>query len=42
MRKPLMLLLMGLLLCTLCACETAKGFGKDMEDAGAWVQKQVN
>jgi predicted small secreted protein len=26
---------------TLSACETMKGFGKDMEDAGEWVQKKA-
>ena len=42
MKDALILLVMGLLLCTLCACETVKGFGKDMEDAGTWVQKKAN
>jgi predicted small secreted protein len=27
---------------TLSACETMKGVGRDMEDAGEWVQEKAN
>jgi predicted small secreted protein len=27
---------------TLIACETMKGLGKDVEDAGEWVQKKAS
>ena len=37
MKNILMILVLGILVCTLSACETMKGFGKDVEDAGEWV-----
>ena len=27
--------------CTLSDCETTKGFDKDVEDAGEWIQEKV-
>jgi predicted small secreted protein len=41
MRKALIILTLGFVVLTLSACETMKGFGKDMEDAGEWVQKKA-
>lgn len=41
MRKMLMALTMALLVFTLTACETMKGLGKDVEDAGEWVQEKA-
>jgi predicted small secreted protein len=31
-----------MLLVGLTACETMKGLGKDVEDAGEWVQEKAN
>ena len=42
MKKILMVLAMGMMVFTLSACETMKGLGKDVEDAGEWVQKKAN
>ncbi len=42
MKKTLMFLVMVLMVLTLSACETMKGFGKDVEDAGEWVQDKAN
>jgi predicted small secreted protein len=42
MRKILIALVIGLMVFTLTACETMKGFGKDVEDAGEWVQKKAS
>jgi len=42
MKKILTLLALGILVVTLSACETMKGFGKDVEDAGEWVQEKAN
>ena len=42
MKKFLIILVMGMMACTLTACETMKGFGKDVEDAGEWVQDKAN
>lgn len=33
-------LMAGLLLLSLTACETMHGFGKDVENAGEWVQEK--
>lgn len=41
MKKMLMALTMALLVFTLTACETMKGLGKDVEDAGEWVQEKA-
>lgn len=41
MKKVLIVLAMGLLVFTLSACETMKGFGKDVEGAGEWVQEKA-
>lgn len=42
MKKALLPLVMVLMVLTLSACETMKGFGKDVEDAGEWVQDKAN
>ncbi|MEJ2471333.1 MAG: entericidin A/B family lipoprotein [Desulfuromonadales bacterium] len=42
MKKALLSLVMVLMVLTLSACETMKGFGKDVEDAGEWVQDKAN
>ena len=42
MKKTLLFLVMVLMVLTLSACETMKGFGKDVEDAGEWVQDKAN
>ena len=41
MKKLLMILIMGMMVVTLSACETMKGLGKDVEDAGEWVQEKA-
>ena len=41
MKKILIVLAMGMMVFTLSACETMKGFGEDMEDAGEWVQEKA-
>ncbi len=41
MKKVLIILTLGMLVCTLSACETMKGLGKDVEDAGEWVQEKA-
>ena len=30
-----------MMVCTMSACETMKGLGKDVEDAGEWVQEKA-
>ena len=41
--KPFVTLLMiATLLFLLGGCETMKGLGRDMEDAGEWVQKKAD
>ena len=42
MKKILIVLAMGMMMFTLSACETMKGLGKDVEDAGEWVQEKAN
>lgn len=42
MKKILTLLALGMMIFALAACETMKGLGKDVEDAGEWVQKKAN
>ena len=42
MKKLLIILTIGMLMCALTACETMKGLGKDVEDAGEWVQEKAN
>lgn len=42
MKKACAMLAVILLVFSLSACETMKGFGKDVEDAGEWVQKKAN
>jgi len=42
MKKSYLLLAVGLMVFTLSACETMKGLGKDVEDAGEWVQEKAN
>jgi predicted small secreted protein len=41
MKRLLIVLAMAMMLCTLSACETMKGLGKDVEGAGEWVQKKA-
>jgi len=41
MKKILIVLAMGMMVFTLSACETMKGLGKDVEDAGEWVQEKA-
>ena len=41
MKKILIILVMGIMVFTLSACETMKGLGKDVEDAGEWVQEKA-
>lgn len=41
MKKILTVLAMGMMIFTLSACETMKGLGKDVEDAGEWVQEKA-
>ncbi len=42
MKKILIALAIGVMVFTLTACETMKGLGKDVEDAGEWVQKKAS
>jgi predicted small secreted protein len=42
MKKILIILALGVMMCTLSACETMKGFGKDVEDGGEWVQEKAS
>ena len=42
MKKILTVLAVEMMLFTLSACETMKGLGKDVEDAGEWVQEKAN
>ena len=41
MNKSLVILTLGLMICTMSACETMKGLGKDVEDAGEWGQEKA-
>jgi len=41
MKKILVILALGIMVCTMSACETMKGLGKDVEDAGEWVQEKA-
>jgi len=41
MKKILIFLVMSAVLISLTACETMKGLGKDVEDAGEWVQEKA-
>ncbi len=41
MKKILIVLSMTMMVFTLSACETMKGLGKDVEDAGEWVQEKA-
>ena len=41
MKKVLIALAMAIMVLSLSACETMKGLGKDVEDAGEWVQKKA-
>lgn len=42
MNKLWLVLAIGVMVLNLSACETMKGVGKDMEDAGEWVQEKAN
>jgi len=41
MKKILVILALGIMVWTMSACETMKGLGKDVEDAGEWVQEKA-
>ena len=41
MKKILVILVLGIMVWTMSACETMKGLGKDVEDAGEWVQEKA-
>lgn len=41
MKKIWLVLTIGMMVITLSACETMKGLGKDVEDAGEWVQEKA-
>jgi predicted small secreted protein len=41
MKKILVILALGIMVSTMSACETMKGLGKDVEDAGEWVQEKA-
>jgi predicted small secreted protein len=42
MRKLLMILMGGIFLASLAGCETAKGFGKDLEKSGENIQETID
>ena len=42
MKKILIMMALGIMVATLPACETMKGLGKDVEDAGEWVQDKAS
>ena len=42
MKKILMILALGMMVCTSSACETMKGLGKDVEDGGEWIQEKAS
>jgi entericidin B len=42
MKKLLVILALGMMVFALSACETMKGLGKDVEDAGEWVQEKAS
>ena len=39
--KKTIAFLMILALSMLCGCETTKGFGKDLQKAGDWIEHQA-
>ena len=41
MKRFWIVLAMAMMVFTLSACETMKGLGKDVEDAGEWVQEKA-
>ena len=42
MKRIYLVLAIGFMVFSLSACETMKGVGRDMEDAGEWVQEKAN
>lgn len=42
MKKLWLILAIVVVMFNLTACETMKGLGKDVEDAGEWVQEKAN
>jgi predicted small secreted protein len=42
MKKLLIIMAMGMMIFNLTACQTMKGLGEDVEDAGEWVQKKAS
>ncbi len=41
MKKTWIVLVIVMMTFSLTACETMKGFGKDVEGAGEWVQEKA-
>ena len=41
MQKILLVIAAAMMVFTLAACETMKGLGKDVEDAGEWIQEKA-
>ena len=42
MKKTMVILAIAVMVMTLSACQTMQGLGKDVEDAGEWVQEKAN
>ena len=42
MKRVYLVLAICFMVFALSACETMKGLGKDVEDAGEWVQEKAN
>ena len=42
MKNLLVILFIVMMAFSVSACETMKGLGKDVEDAGEWVQEKAN
>lgn len=42
MKKIFIILAVAMMVFTLSACETMKGLGKDVENAGEWVQDKAS
>ena len=41
MKKILIVMVIAVCSMSLTACQTMKGFGQDVEDAGEWVQEKA-
>lgn len=42
MKKFVTVLMISLMVFALSACQTMKGLGEDVEDAGEWVQEKAS